>query len=105
MHNNKQIHGIDVMFEDAAKHVVENKYAVKRFIVASAFSLIMRRLDISYERASKIADQLEATGIVGPQKEGIGRDVLVKSIDELDWLISKCLSSYVWTPTEEKYKK
>jgi hypothetical protein len=52
-------------------------------------------------------DQLEATGIVGPllEDENLPRKVLVKSIDELDWLIAKCLSSHVWTPTEEKYKK
>jgi len=99
MHNNKQIHGIDYWFEEAAKNIVLYQNAT--------YSLIIRKTDLSYERVQPIMDQLEATGIVGPllEDENLPRKVLVKSIDELDWLIAKCLSSHVWTPTEEKYKK
>lgn len=102
---NKQIHDIDVWFETAAKNIVLTQNAT--------YSLIMRKTGLSYEAVQPIMDQLEAAGIVGPlpEEEGLEglplprREVLVKSIDELDWLISKCLTSYIWTPTEEKYKK
>jgi DNA segregation ATPase FtsK/SpoIIIE-like protein len=89
-------HQVDLFFTEAAKLVVLSG--------AGTVSLIERKMDISWERASYIMEQLESAGIVGPIMENSSREVFVKSSEELDWLIKKCLKDYVWIPTEEKYK-
>ncbi len=48
----------DIMFEEAARLVVQNQQA--------STSLIQRKLKVGYNRASRIIDQLEVAGIVGP---------------------------------------
>jgi S-DNA-T family DNA segregation ATPase FtsK/SpoIIIE len=45
---------------------------------------LQRAFEIGYNRAGKLSDQLEAAGIVGPNKGPKGRDVLIQSLDELD---------------------
>jgi hypothetical protein len=95
-----QIENIDVLFEDAAICVVSEK-------IGSA-SLIQRRIGIGYSRAEMIMEQLEATGIVGTSVGSKSRDVLVRTKEELNWLISKSLkksrgNGYVWIPTNERY--
>jgi S-DNA-T family DNA segregation ATPase FtsK/SpoIIIE len=47
-------------------------------------SLIQRRLNLGYNRAGRLIDQLEKAGIVGPFKGSKAREVIVKTEAELD---------------------
>lgn len=62
----------DTLFEEAARIVVQSG-------VASTSSL-QRRYSIGYNRAGKIMDQLEESGIVGPAQGGKPRQILVDSM-------------------------
>ena len=59
----------DVLFEEIARLVVQGNTA--------STSNIQRKYSIGFNRAGKIMDQLEATGIVGPAQGGKPRAVLV----------------------------
>ena len=59
----------DDLFEDAARMVVLHQQG--------STSLIQRKLSIGYNRAGRIIDQLEATGIVGPFEGSKARQVLM----------------------------
>jgi len=59
----------DKLFEDAARIVVLNQQG--------STSLIQRKLSIGYNRAGRIIDQLEATGIVGQFEGSKARQVLI----------------------------
>ena len=67
---------LDPLFDEVARHVVSTK--------ESATSHIQRIFEISYTRAAKIIDQLEATGIIGHNWGAIGRNVLLQDLDELE---------------------
>jgi hypothetical protein len=69
------------LFDKAAKLVVESQIG--------SFSLIQRRLRISYDRAKDLMDKLEEAGIVGPLPPGKLRAVLIKTAEELQSLKSK----------------
>ena len=59
-------------------------------MVASQFgstSLLQRKLQLGYNRAGRIIDQLEAAGIVGPYKGSKARDVLIKDEVELEEIL------------------
>ncbi|SEK33122.1 FtsK/SpoIIIE family DNA translocase [Parapedobacter koreensis] len=58
----------DPMFEDAARLVVLHQQG--------STSLIQRKLKLGYNRAGRIIDQLEASGIVGPFEGSKAREVL-----------------------------
>ncbi len=62
----------DSLFEEAARFIITSG-------IASTSSL-QRRYSIGYNRAGKIMDQLEASGVVGPSLGGKPRQVLVDSI-------------------------
>ena len=47
-------------------------------------SVLQRRFEIGYNRAGKLSDQLEAAGIVGPNKGSKGREVLIPDMMELE---------------------
>ena len=47
-------------------------------------SLLQRRLRIGYGRASRIIDEMEERGIVGPANGSKPRDILISEIDEID---------------------
>jgi len=64
----------DPMFEEAARLVVETQLG--------STSLIQRKFSIGYNRAGRIADQLEVAGIIGPNEGLKAREVYVT--DEID---------------------
>jgi S-DNA-T family DNA segregation ATPase FtsK/SpoIIIE len=66
----------DVMFEDAARIVVQNQ--------SGSTSMIQRKLKLGYNRAGRIIDQLEAAGIVGPFEGSKAREVLIKDMVYLE---------------------
>ncbi len=59
----------DPLFEDAAKLIVLHQQG--------STSLIQRKLKLGYNRAGRIIDQLEASGIVGPFEGSKAREVLI----------------------------
>ena len=67
---------LDPMFADVARYVVSKQ--------EGSTSRLQRAFEIGYNRAGKLSDQLEAAGIIGPNKGPKGRDVLIQSLDELD---------------------
>lgn len=66
----------DKLFEDCARIVVQTQNG--------ATSNLQRRLNLGYNRAGRIMDQLEASGIVGPAVGSKPRDVLFKTEAELE---------------------
>ena len=60
----------DSLFEDAARIVVNHQQG--------SASLLQRKLKLGYNRAGRIVDQLEATGIVGKFEGSKAREVLIK---------------------------
>ncbi len=76
MKNGVNINDLDAMFNDAARLVVQNQHG--------STSMIQRRLKLGYNRAGRIMDQLEATGIVGPSEGSKAREVLVYDEVELE---------------------
>jgi len=69
---------LDDLFWEAAKIVVMSQ--------KGSASHLQRKLRIGYTRAASIIDQLEAYGIVGPFEGSRPREVLIKSLEELDKL-------------------
>lgn len=74
---------LDPLFADAARWVVANQ--------EGATSKLQRKFEIGYIRAGKLADQLEAAGIIGPNKGPEGRDVLMKDPKKLERLLEGLL--------------
>lgn len=62
----------DSLFEEVARWIVQGNNA--------STSQIQRRYAIGYNRAGKIMDQLEASGIVGPNQGGKPRQVLADPV-------------------------
>ena len=65
----------DPLFDDAAILIVASQ--------SGSTSLLQRRMKLGYNRAGRLMDQLEAAGVVGPNLGSKVRDVLIKSVDEL----------------------
>ncbi|MCL2511003.1 MAG: DNA translocase FtsK [Bacteroidales bacterium] len=66
----------DPLFKEAATVVVETQQG--------SASMLQRKLKLGYNRAGRLIDQLEATGIVGPFEGSKAREVRVKTLDELE---------------------
>ena len=66
----------DKLFEEAAQLVVASQQG--------SASLLQRKLKLGYNRAGRIIDQLEASGIVGPFEGSKARQVLVPDLIALD---------------------
>lgn len=77
--NVSHIPNLDPMFADIARWIVKNQ--------VGAISSIQRQFEIGYNRAGKIADQLEMAGIIGPNKGTNGRDVLISNPVQLEQLL------------------
>ncbi len=76
---------LDELFEDAARVIVQNQLG--------STSLIQRRLKLGYNRAGRLMDQLESTGVVGENLGSKAREVKVKTELELEQLLMKLRES------------
>ena len=72
---------LDPMFADVARYTVSKQ--------EGSTSRIQRAFEIGYNRAGKLSDQLEAAGIVGPNKGSKGRDVLIQDMDSLERILQE----------------
>ena len=59
---------VDNLYDDAVRIVTETRRA--------SISGVQRRLKIGYNRAARMIEQMEATGVVGPQQSNGNREVL-----------------------------
>ncbi|MDR2359139.1 MAG: DNA translocase FtsK [Prevotellaceae bacterium] len=66
----------DELFADAARVIVQSQQG--------STSLIQRKLELGYNRAGRLMDQLEAAGIVGPPEGSKARQVLISDFVTLD---------------------
>ena len=64
----------DELFDQAKELVIEMQTA--------SVSLLQRRFRVGYNRAARLVDQLEASGIVGPSEGSKPRKVLIEPIPE-----------------------
>ncbi len=73
----------DKLFEDAARLIVSSQ--------SGSTSLLQRRMKLGYNRAGRLMDQLEAAGVVGPNKGSKVREVLIKTDAELQQYLNNDL--------------
>ena len=71
----------DELFTEAARLIVRNQIG--------STSLIQRKLALGYARSGRLMDQLEATGIVGPNLGSKAREVYVKTEEELERILQE----------------
>jgi S-DNA-T family DNA segregation ATPase FtsK/SpoIIIE len=69
----------DPLFDEAARLVVQHQQG--------STSLIQRRMQLGYNRAGRIIDQLEAAGIVGPFEGSKAREVIVQDPQTLERIL------------------
>ena len=72
---------LDDMFEEAARLVVQSQHG--------STSMLQRRLQLGYNRAGRIMDQLEALYIVGESNGSKAREVLVMTEVELSNILDR----------------
>lgn len=70
----------DELFKEAARLIVREQ--------VGSTSLIQRKMNLGYNRAGRIMDQLEDVGIVGPSEGSKPRQVRITSLESLDELLS-----------------
>jgi S-DNA-T family DNA segregation ATPase FtsK/SpoIIIE len=70
-----KISDLDELFDEAARLIVSSQ--------SGSTSLIQRKMQLGYNRAGRIMDQMEQLGIVGPTQGSKPREVLFYSVDEL----------------------
>lgn len=69
----------DPLFEDAARLIVASQ--------VGSTSLLQRRMKLGYNRAGRLMDQLEASGIVGANQGSKAREVLIKTEADLQQML------------------
>ena len=69
----------DDLFADAARIIVQSQQG--------STSLIQRKLELGYNRAGRLMDQLQAAGIVGPPEGSKARQVLISDFATLDRIL------------------
>jgi len=67
---------LDSLFEDAAEIIVNSQQG--------SASLLQRKLKLGYNRAGRIIDQLEATGLIGGHRGSKAREVLIPDVLALE---------------------
>jgi S-DNA-T family DNA segregation ATPase FtsK/SpoIIIE len=67
---------LDENFEEAAQMIVSSQHG--------STSSIQRKMQLGYNRAGRIMDQMEQLGIVGPSQGSKPREVLFHTVSELD---------------------
>lgn len=77
----QSIQELDSLFEEAARLVVARKEV--------RISLLQGFLKIGYNRAWRIMDQLEAAGVIGPDKKLAAREVLVRNEPFLEMILNE----------------
>ena len=82
--SNLKVSDLDEMFFDAARLVVLNQHG--------STSMLQRKLQLGYNRAGRVMDQLEAVGVVGPARGSKPREVYMHSEGELNQLIERFTS-------------
>lgn len=70
----------DELFKEAARLIVREQQG--------STSLIQRKMNLGYNRAGRIMDQLEDAGIVGPPEGSKPRQVRITSLESLEELLS-----------------
>ncbi len=80
---NVKFNGIttDVLLEEAAQIIVQHQQG--------STSLLQRKLNLGYNRAGRLIDQLESVGIVGQFKGSKAREVMIKDIEQLEGFLQK----------------
>lgn len=72
---------VDIRFKEAVALVVITQNA--------SVSELQRKLGLGDVRANRIMNQLEAAGVVGPKEDGRPREVLVKTMRDLDKVLQR----------------
>ncbi len=72
---------LDVLFEEAARLIVVHQQG--------STSLIQRKFSIGYNRADRLMEQLEATGIVGSSRGSKPREIFINDEDELEAVLKR----------------
>ncbi len=67
---------LDSLFEDAAEIIVNSQQG--------SASLLQRKLKLGYNRAGRIIDQLEATGLIGGHRGSKAREVIISDVLALE---------------------
>ena len=70
----------DSLFKEAARLIVREQQG--------STSLIQRKMNLGYNRAGRIMDQLEDAGIVGPSEGSKPRQVRITSLESLEEILS-----------------
>ena len=71
----------DVLFEDAARILVSTQQG--------STSMLQRQLKLGYNRAGRIMDQLEASGIVGGFNGAKAREVIISDLNSLEQFLEE----------------
>jgi DNA segregation ATPase FtsK/SpoIIIE, S-DNA-T family len=71
-----KVSDLDDNFDEAARLIVSTQ--------SGSTSLIQRKMQLGYNRAGRIMDQMEQLGIVGPAQGSKPREVLFYGVDELN---------------------
>lgn len=71
----------DEKFEEAARMIVQTQQG--------STSLLQRKLNLGYNRAGRLMDQLEAAGIVGPNQGSKPREVLFHDMMQLEQFLNQ----------------